>query len=266
MSGNQTGELTIKEIKKKPSSVVVVFSSGEKWNLSPSTFTESPLYEGKTLTEKEAADLLRFQQEEEYYDKALALLEKQNYTVSVLSRKLLDKGADKAQVSSICLRLQEEGLLDDKRYAKTYAEDVARIRCLGKRRVLFDLKKKGIRDDILSSLSFPEEAELEKAREAANLFDRKYARATNLSKKAKVIKNLMERGFSEEIARQAANEKVTMNDMEDEKARLRASYELAQIRYGRKYEGYEKKKRVVAYLLKQGYRYEDILALSGEED
>lgn len=266
MSGNQIGELTIKEIKKKPSSVVVVFSSGEKWKLSPSTFTESPLYEGKTLTEKEAADLLSLQQEEEYYDKALSLLEKQNYTVFVLSQKLLDKGATPAQASSICKRLEKEGLLDDKRYAKTYAEDVARIRCLGKRRVLFELKKKGIREEILSSLDFPEEIELEKAREAANIFDRKYARATNLSKKAKVVKNLLERGFSQEVAEQAANEEVTLNDVEDEKARLRAAYELAQIRYGRKYEGYEKKKRVVAYLLKQGYRYEDILALSGEED
>lgn len=258
MSGNPIGELKIKEIKKKASCVIVLFSDGEKLKLSPSTFTEFRLYPDKQIAPEEYERILSYQQEDAYYDKALSYLGKENYTVHSLSKKLLDKGASQKQVDSIVKRLSGENLLDDERYARTYSEDVAKIRCLGKKRILRDLKEKGVSQDILSSLLFPEEEELSKALVAANIYDRKYSRATNRSKMEKVILALIQRGFSDEVARKAAHEEVTPIDPQTERARLEKDFELANIRYGRKFEGFDKERRIMAYLLKQGYEYDDV--------
>lgn len=265
MSGNPTGEHKIKEIKKKSSCAIVLFADGEKLKLSPSTFSEFRLYKEKILEEEEYAKILRFQAEDVYYDKALSYLGKDNYTVYSLSKKLLDKGATQEQVDSIVKRLSEDNLLDDARYAKTYAEDVAAIRCLGKKRVLRDLKEKGVSAEILASLSFSDEEELSKALLAANLYDRKYSRATNRSKMEKVIVALIQRGFSDDIARKAAHQQVTTADPATERAKLERDYELASIRYGRKFEGFEKERRVMAYLLKQGYEYDDVRTILDEK-
>lgn len=261
VSGKQIGELLIKEIKKKSSSIVVVFSFGDKLKLSPSTYTEFRLYPGKEVSKQEYDEIISYSNNDYYYDYALGCLSKDNYTVFSLTKKLVNKGATSKQTEDICKRLMEEDLINDERYAKTYAHDVAKMRCLGKRRILADLKEKGVPASILDNLQFSYEEEFSKALEAARAYNKKYAKATNQSKKEKVIRALLVRGFEEEIAKTAAKEEVTPNDEMAEKARLRMAFDLAYIRYSRKYEGYQRSQKVMTYLLKQGYRYEDIKPL-----
>ena len=260
MSGKQTGNV-IKEIKKKASTVVVILSSGDKLKLSHSSYTEFRLYEGKELGEEELANLLSFEKEGEFYDYALRLLGKENYTVASLTNKLLGKGADEKQTSSIVKRLQDEDLLNDERYASIYVEDIAPLRCLGKNKVLAELKRKGIGDNILSSLSFPEEKELEKAETAASWYNKKYAKAANGAKKDKAIRALMAKGFSYDIASKAIEENLTPNDKEEEKMRLEREFELIYAKYSRKYEGKKAYEAVIKSLLHKGYDYEDISPL-----
>ena len=50
MSAVKTGK-TIESIAYKKSGVALVLSDGEKLTLTPDSFTEMPLYEGKTLSE-----------------------------------------------------------------------------------------------------------------------------------------------------------------------------------------------------------------------
>lgn len=260
MSGKQIGNV-INEIKKKSSTVVVILSNGEKLKLSHSSYTEFRLYEGKELSEEELASLLSYEKEGEFYDYALRLLDKDNYTVFAISNKLLSKGADAKQVSSIVERLKKEDLLDDERYAKVFVEDVAELRCLGKNKILAELKHKGIGESVLSKLEFPEEKEFERACMAASLLDKKYAKSANGAKKDKAIRALITRGFSYDIALKAIEEKLTTNDAEEEKNRLLRDFELVYARYSRKYEGKKIYEAVIKSLLRKGYDYDDISSL-----
>lgn len=264
MSGKQIGK-TVKEIKRKPSTVVVILSDGTKLKLSHSSYTEFRLYEGKELSEEELSSLLSSEKEGEFYDYALRLLGKENYTVSSLRNKLLGKGADEKQTSSIIARLENEDLLNDERYARIYVEDIAFLRLIGKNKVLAELKYKGIKGDILLSLAFPEEKELEKAVSAASILNKKYAKAANGAKKDKAIRSLIARGFSYEIAYKAIEDTLTPNDEETEKNGLLRDFELAYARYSRKYEGKKNYEAILKYLLRKGYGYEDIIALINEK-
>ena len=260
MSGKQTGK-TIKEIKRKASTVVVILSDGTKLKLSHSSYTEFRLYEGKELSEEELSSLLSYEKEGEFYDYALRLLGKENYTVSSLRNKLLGKGADEKQTESIIARLKKEDLLNDERYAMIYVEDIAYLRLIGKNKVLAELRYKGIEGDALLRLSFPEEKELEKARSAAALLNKKYAKAANGAKKDKAIRALISRGFSYEIAYKAIDGTLTPNDEETEKNGLLRDFELAYARYSHKYEDKKAFEATLKCLLRKGYDYEDVVAL-----
>ncbi len=260
MSGKPTGK-TVKEIKKKSSSVVVVLSDGEKLKLSFSSYTEFRLYEGKTLSEEELSSLLSFEKEGEFYDFALKLLGKDNYTIASMRDKLLGKGADERQASSIIERLKKEDLLNDERYAKIYVEDIASLRLLGKNKVLAELKRKGIEDEILLNLAFPRDKELEKARSSALLLNKKYAKAANAAKKDKAIRALLVKGFSYEIAEEAIEDTLVMNDKDSEKESLQRDFEIAYARAIHKYEKRKALESALKYLLRKGYSYEDIIPL-----
>lgn len=264
MSGKQTGNI-IKEIKKKPSVVIVTFSNGEKIKLSHSSYVEFRLYEGKEIDEEELHSLLSYEKEGEFYDYALRLLGRENYTVSSMKEKLEGKGASKAQTDSIVKRLEEADLLNDERFARIYVDDIASLRCLGKNKVLSELRSKGIKDEILSSLCFDEAKEQERAASAVAMLNRKYAKSSNEAKKSKAIAALLSRGFSYEVASKAVEENLAKNDAEGEKIALLRDYDISYIRFSRKYEGEKVYEALTAYLLRKGYRYENVRSLIEEK-
>lgn len=263
MSAVKTGK-TIESIAYKKSGVALVLSDGEKLILTPDSFTEMPLYEGKTLSEKECAKLVSLAQSDVYYAYALKLCLADTKTVAEVRKKLEGKGASKEMIRSILSRLKEAGFLNDDLYAKVYASDIASLRCYGKKRVLYELRKRGISDAILSKLSFSWEDEKDKADRYATILNRKASRVPNSKKRMKMIEGLMERGFEEDVAREAVNDVATTNDPEEERNALTRDYFALKIRYERKYEGYELREHILSALIRKGYRYDDIKQL--EED
>ena len=260
MSAVKTG----KTIEYKKSGVALVLSDGEKLTLTPDSFTEMPLYEGKTLSEKECAKLVSLAQSDVYYAYALKLCLADTKTVAEVRKKLEGKGASKEMIRSILSRLKEAGFLNDDLYAKVYASDIASLRCYGKKRVLYELRKRGISDAILSKLSFSWEDEKDKADRYAAILNKKASKVPNSKKRMKMIEGLMERGFEEDVAREAVNDVATTNDPEEERNALTRDYFALKIRYERKYEGYELREHILSALIRKGYRYDDIKQL--EED
>ncbi len=259
MSAKRSGEeRKIEKIALKKKIVTIVFDDGEKIELNENSYTEFRLYVGKKVNSAEFSHLEEYAKQDLFYNAALRRLSKENYSVHEIREKLFDKGADTETVKKIIFRLKKQGLLDDALYAKTFAEDVADLRCLGKNRILYVLHSKGIPQDIINSLSFPEEKEMEKAMRLAVVLDKKYSRAPMANKAFKMLKALTSKGFEEPIAEAAALKAITPNDKDDEMVRLSRLYESAYLRYSRKYEGYERQRRIFAYLINKGYSYDQV--------
>lgn len=267
VSGKKIGEeMTVIGIQIGKKGIQVSFSSGEKLTLTEDSFTETPIYLGKKLGVEEFEALLALSEQDEYFNYAKKLLSRDNYTVHDLREKLFSKGASLEVIRDVIARLKELGLLDDHRYAKTYAEDIAELRLLGKNRVLFDLRSRGIAQEILDELEFPQEKELEKACRYAQILDKKYARAPMASKAFKVLKALISRGFDEDTAQEAALASLTANDEAAEQQRLESAYEAAYTRYSRKYSDYRLQEKVFRYLIQKGYSYEQVRHLMDEKE
>lgn len=264
MSSVKTGSV-ITEISKKKTGAVVLFEDGTKITLSFDSFTENPLYVGKSLSAKEILKLKLMSQNDSFYADALKLCLSDSKTEAEVVERLVKKGAGKEAIHTIVTRLKGAGLIDDPSYAQVYRDDVAALRNYGKRRVLFDLTKKGIPESILSTLSFPREEELSRAVRYAELLNKRASKVPNSRKKLKMIQGLIERGFEEDVAREAVDQVATRNDEEGERNALTKDYYAYKVQYERKYEGYVLRQKVLAALLRKGYRYEDIQRLESEE-
>ena len=258
MSERKTGEpLTVVSVSAKAKEVRVLLSNGEKLCLSVDSFTDFHLYAGKALEEREYAKIPRFASQDDAYSAALKYLSHDSYASMELMRKLIGKGFDPSIVGSVINRLTKAGLLDDPLYARTYAHDVGELRLLGHNRIVYDLRVKGIAEDILSDLCFPREKELEKACRYAEQLDRRYYKTPHDRRVLKINHALMERGFDESIAHEASSQCVSAPNPEIEKMELEKAYAIAEIKYSRKYEGYELARHIYAYLVRKGFNYEN---------
>ena len=113
--------------------------------------------DGAELTEREAAELVRLGNERRAFNKASALLSFQARTRrQLLDRLTPDFGADAAEAA--VARLEELRLLDDTRYAESFADELLRRRHMSPRRILQELLSRGIdretAEEAVASLDF----------------------------------------------------------------------------------------------------------------
>lgn len=252
------GEI-IKSIKKKKKEILIIFESGQKLALSPSTFTDFRLFEGKMLSKEEFLKLLSSINKEEYLEYALSLLSRENYPSNVIYEKLLNKGVDSLVANQIIDKLTKDGLLNDELYAKTYAKDVAELRLYGKNKILFNLHAKGLSNKIISSLSFPRDKELLKAISYAKILDKRLAKTPKNKKISKALLCLRERGFDLDVAKEAVDKALSFLNEEENNLSLESDFNEAKAKYERKYKGYKLSQMIISSLLRKGYDYEDII-------
>lgn len=260
MSTKRTGEevLTVVSVKAKKDGVRVYLSNGDKLVMSVDSFTEFHLYENKELTAKEQKKIQSYVDQDEAYRYAMRYLGRDLYSCMELRRKLIAKDFEPKNVDRVIGRLKDAKLLDDAHYAKVYAEDVAELRGIGHNRVMYELRVKGVSDEVLSSLTFSREKEKELATNIGEALNRRYVKTPQRKRQLKINRTLLERGFDESLAHEVASLVTTPDDPEVEMAELEKAFMLANIKYERKYEGYDLRNHIYAYLIRKGFPYEDV--------
>lgn len=104
---------------------------------------ELPYQAGSDITEEELERLSACSAQLRARSYALYLLGLRDYGASELSRKLRDKGYGDVAADTVA-RLQEQGLLDDARYARQLARDCRRRRLFSRYRTVQELCAHGV--------------------------------------------------------------------------------------------------------------------------
>jgi regulatory protein len=250
-TGNNHKITAIKENKKGQ---MVVSFGAVKMILSPNAFTEMPLYVGKELTSAEYRSLVLFLRSESLRKYVLSLVNKGSYSAHDIREKLRKKTSEEDTIRRLIFSLKQQGLIDDEGFARDFqAEKEGQL--YGCNRIIQDLKfKHGIRDEIVDSLSFKHEEE--HAEKLAGLWEKKYARLPLKSKKEKAALSLVRRGYDEVVAREAVSGYKQAKGVGD--ARLKLLCEKTLKKYGVKYNGYQLRSKVFAYLMSKGYSSEEV--------
>ena len=207
---------------------VHILADGEYCATTNQTFWYSKgLPEGTEVSGEELEELLRKVSGNRLYEKALDLLSGRDYCRKELSDKLIRKvrekdraaardfgvtdasfstevlNAQKAdaadrqkQVDAICDRLEEAGLLDDERYARTYAAELIRNKHVSSRGLMTALLQKGVPRETASLVV--EEADIDPLSSVRTLLQTKY-RTRDLSdekQRRRTIAALQRLGYS----------------------------------------------------------------------
>lgn len=162
---------------------------------------------GAEITPEQLDELLSESARRKMMNKALDLLSMRDYSRRELSDKLvtkawekkeqkdMDLGSLKQQASDICDRLEELGLLNEERFARSYVDELLRRKHLSKSGLKTALVQKGVQRDIIETVL--EEVEVDPVEQVKELLATKF-KTRNLSdekQRTRTVNALLRLGY-----------------------------------------------------------------------
>ena len=183
----------------------ILFDSGEEIEISEETLIEFGLYKGQEV-EDEIIDKLKF--EDEKTDALLLSYRflQRNKTEKQLIDYLYKNKISGEIIDTVIPILNEKKYLNDEDYARRYLNDAMNIKKYGKIKIIYMLRSKGIKNDIIEKIMRDYDYELEYLN-AEDLLSKKLDAEEKDPKKINSAKKYLQgRGFEFEIINFAVDE------------------------------------------------------------
>ena len=162
---------------------------------------------GSEVTPQQLEELLAESARRKMMNKALDLLSMRDYSRRELSDKLvtkawekkeqkdMDLGSLKQQASDICDRLEELGLLNEERFARSYVDELLRRKHLSKSGLKTALIQKGVQRDIIETVL--EEVEVDPGEQVRELLAPKFKNRdlSDEKQKTRTVNALLRLGY-----------------------------------------------------------------------
>ena len=162
---------------------------------------------GSEVTPEQLEELLTESARRKMMNKALDLLSMRDYSRRELSDKLvtkawekkeqkdMDLGSLKQQASDICDRLEELGLLNEARFARSYVDELIRRKHLSKSGLKTALIQKGVQRDIIETVL--EEVDVDPVEQVRELLATKFKNRdfSDEKQKTRTVNALLRLGY-----------------------------------------------------------------------
>jgi regulatory protein len=163
----------------------------------------APLKPGQLLSDAEIEALREQGAIEGAYNRALNYLSYRPRSRAEIVVYLQRRGLSERQIETIAERLERVGLLDDEAFAQFWVDNRERFRPRGLRALRYELRSKGLDDGVIEQALDSVDAS-ESAFRAASKKAQQLMNADRDTFFRKVMAYLARRGFTYEVARQAA--------------------------------------------------------------
>lgn len=197
------GEITALKYQKKNPDRVSVYLDG-RFAFGLPAIVAARLKVGQELSDAEAGALQAEGDQDKAYNRALDYLSYRPRSRREIDLYLQKRDVPADQIEAILGRLERAGLLDDEAFAHFWVENRERFRPRGLRALRYELRNKGVSDEIidlaLEAVDAQESAYRSAAKKARQLGDqdeRTFYR--------KMIAYLSRRGFAYEVAREVTD-------------------------------------------------------------
>ena len=144
-------ELTAAEPRRR--GLVQLFLDGEAAvKLDAQVFLQSGLKPGDQVSDQELFELIQASDARRAQEKALYLLEYRNYSKRELTEKIARTAASREAAQAAAGRMEELGLIDDRRFGEDYAREQFSRKGYGARRAAQELRRKGLDQELVQEL------------------------------------------------------------------------------------------------------------------
>lgn len=228
---------------------------------------------GKSLDAEEMKEIIEEDHKKRAFSQCLHYLSYRRRTQWELEEYLRKKEYSQDIIEQAVEKLKYYKMIDDPAYVKSYIADKKIGNPLGRKKLIFDLKKRGISDYLLENIDqwFSEEEEYEQAQRLVMKYHKKYSKLSFKEKLPKIYSAGQRRGFSWDILRTTTQE--LMKDQEDSQVEQidQKANENAALAWGKKYknryekrgfEGFVLKQKIAQAMMGRGYKWdlvEDVL-------
>lgn len=168
-----------------------------------SRFVAAWLQPGQELSDEKISEL-RFQDSQEVaYQRALKFLNVRVRSRAEVESYLKEQDVPETMATSIIERLENLGLLDDRRFAQSWIENRNEYRPRSHRALAYELRQKGIASELIDeTLEEIAPDDLELAYQAAKKVSRKWQNYEYIKFRQRITGYLARRGFSYEVITQ----------------------------------------------------------------
>lgn len=197
---------------QKNSERINLYADGEfLMGLPLEAILEFKLKKGSDLDEETIKQLKRFGELDKVKSSALNYLSYRQRTVHEIKNYLLRKEFDESLIDKAISQLLEVGYLDDEKFASSYIDEKTRINSLGSQRLKYELRKKGIEDEIINNALSEVEPDLD---ELESLVRRKYSKVLSEDKNTQFRKiggYLQRKGYGYDVIKKVL-EKLNLGE------------------------------------------------------
>lgn len=184
---------SIKQQAKRSDRYSIFVEGKYAFSLSESALLESKLASGQELTSQEVSDYKKLSQDDKLYNQTLRYVAMRPRTKWEIEYYLNRKKASPALVEIILNKLSIIGLLDDQKVAKAFVNDRRLLRPTSRRKLILELRKKNVPDEIIGEAVGSEQEHERAALEA--VIERKQ-RQSQYQDPQKLMQYLARQGFS----------------------------------------------------------------------
>ncbi len=160
------------------------------------------LNQGQTLTDSEVAALCGAESLQRAFDQALRFLSYRPRSSAEVRRHLVKKKVPDSLIAIVIERLQRRDYVDDMEFARFWIANRERFKPMGSRALRFELRQKGIEDEIVDALLAEVDEEAAAIRAAQARLPR-YRGSARLEFRQKLNALLRRRGFEADVIRAA---------------------------------------------------------------
>lgn len=148
------------------------------------------------------------EQEKQAIVSALRLLTATPKSKKALQKKLEERGFPIEIVKEVLAKLENQGLLNDRSYAQAIVQTLTVQKVSGKRRIAFELEKRGLAPSVIEEAlnNCSEESERERALELAKDRWERFQKIETRKRYKKVYDFLIRRGFDFALCRDVLHE------------------------------------------------------------
>lgn len=163
------------------------------FSLSESALLESKLHSGQELTQEEVGEFKKLSADDKLYHQTLRYVAMRPRTAWEIQTYLTRKGASPALTDVILNKLSIIGLIDDEKLAKAFVTDRRLLRPTSRRKLVAELRKKHVANDIIERAIGSEQSD---ERAALREVIAKKRKQTKYQDDLKLMQYLARQGFS----------------------------------------------------------------------
>ena len=190
--------------KQKKHLVKLGFSDGSSCLLDIGVCTDNSICTGTDIQEEMLQRLCFESDFRRAKSRALWYLDRSDYTANAIHKKLVTAKFSKEAAAAAIARLEELGIIDDRRFAERFCERCAE-RNISKREMFYKMLEKGVNYELAKEML--DETEVDEQTQLKNLIEGKYAsRLCGERGTEKVFAALVRKGFSYSSVRSALRE------------------------------------------------------------